>query len=171
MPATEPIIDPKSLDFGNPIADIEAIRKVNRQRWEMEQLTAILVDDVDQGLVVGYKDITEEEFWVRGHMPGMPLMPGVIMCEAAAQVCSYHVTANRLMGDSVIGFGGIDEVRFRNPVLPGSRLVVAAEKLKLRPTAMVLCRFQCYVESDLVCEGKIRGIPIPVASLEAATTD
>ena len=64
----------------------------------MEQLTAIVFDDVERGICVGYKDISPDEFWVRGHMPGMPLMPGVIMCEAAAQLCSYHVQTAQSAG-------------------------------------------------------------------------
>ena len=68
----------------------------------------------------------------------------------------------------MIGFGGMDNVRFRGTVVPGDRLVVAAQKLKLRVGAMVHCRFQCYVREQVVCEGEIRGIPIPVAALSAA---
>lgn len=165
MPAKQPIIDPLSLDFSQVVADLEAIHKVLPQRHEMEQLTAIVIDDPDQGLVVGYKDVTEDEFWVRGHMPGVPLMPGVIMCEAAAQVCSYHVMANKLMEAEVLGFGGLDEVRFRAPVRPGDRLVIAAQRLQLRPKTIVRCHFQCFVGAEIACSGEMRGIPIPVDSL------
>ena len=42
-------------------------------------------------MVLGYKDVTESEFWVRGHIPGRPLMPGVIMVESAAQLLSFFV--------------------------------------------------------------------------------
>src|SRR3954465_8420386 len=65
----------------------------------------------------------------------------------------------------MIGFGGMDEVRFRGTVVPGDRLVVAAHKLQLRVGAMINCRFQCFVREQLVCEGGIRGIPIPIAAL------
>lgn len=165
MPTKPPILDPASLDFDNPIADLEAIRKINPQRFEMEQLTAIVKDDPEAGIIAGYKDTSPEDFWVRGHMPDVPLMPGVMMCEAAAQACSYHVTANRLMEAEMIGFGGLDEVRFRGPVEPGDRLVIVAQRLQLKPKFMVRCRFQCFVESRVVCEGEMRGIPIPVESL------
>ena len=77
----------------------------------MEQLTAIVVDDVERHICVGYRDITEDEFWVSGHMPGMPIMPGVIMCEAAAQVLTYHIQRNDLSGAEVVGFGGLDNVQ------------------------------------------------------------
>jgi 3-hydroxyacyl-[acyl-carrier-protein] dehydratase len=159
------ILDFSAYDVGRVLADIEEIRRYNPQRDEMEQLTAIVYDDVENGVCVGYKDVTPSEFWIRGHMPGMPLMPGVIICEAAAQLCSYHVQRHNLMDAEMIGFGGMDEVRFRGTVRPGDRLVIAAQKLQLRLGAMVRCRFQCFVGEQIVCEGQIRGIPIPVGAL------
>ena len=167
MPATDLILDPATLDLNTIIADAEAIRRCNPQRFEMEQLSAIVHDDVEAGIVVGYKDVTDKEFWVRGHMPSLPLMPGVIMCEAAAQVCSYHIMANELMQAEMIGFGGLDDVKFRGPVAPGSRMIVVAQRMQLRPKAMVRCRFQCFVKDRMVCEGQLRGIPIPVEALRA----
>jgi 3-hydroxyacyl-[acyl-carrier-protein] dehydratase len=167
MPAKDLIIDPSEYDLSHVLADVESIRRYNPQRFEMEQLTAIVYDDAERGICVGYKDVTSSEFWVRGHMPGMPLMPGVIMCEAAAQLCSYHVQRHDLMEAEMIGFGGLDEVRFRGMVVPGDRLLIVAQKLQLRPGAMIRCRFQCFVREQLVCEGQIRGIPIPVDMLTA----
>jgi 3-hydroxyacyl-[acyl-carrier-protein] dehydratase len=159
------ILDFSAYDLNRVVADIDEIRRYNPQREEMEQLTAIVYDDVAKGTCVGYKDVTPHEFWIRGHMPGMPLMPGVVMCESAAQLCSYHVQRHNLMDAEMIGFGGMDEVRFRGTVVPGDRLVIAAQKLQLRPGAMVRCRFQCYVREQIVCDGQIRGIPIPVGAL------
>jgi 3-hydroxyacyl-[acyl-carrier-protein] dehydratase len=159
------ILDFSAYDLNTVVADTAQIRRYNPQRFEMEQLTAIVYDDREKGICVGYKDLTPDEFWIRGHMPGMPLMPGVIMCEAAAQLCGYHVQRHNLMGAAMLGFGGMDEVRFRGTVLPGDRLVIAAQKLQIRVGAMVRCRFQCYVREQIVCEGQIRGIPIPVDAL------
>ncbi len=165
MAGKDLIIDFSEYDLEHVVADIEEIRRINPQRYEMEQLTAIVFDDVERGICVGYKDVTENEFWVRGHMPGMPLMPGVVMCEAAAQMCSYHSQRHNLLGTEMIGFGGMDDVRFRGTVVPGDRLVVIAQKLQVRMGAMIRCRFQCFVREQLVCAGGIRGIPIPVNSL------
>ncbi|MEX2315886.1 MAG: 3-hydroxyacyl-ACP dehydratase FabZ family protein [Pirellulales bacterium] len=165
MPGKDLILDPSAYDLDHVLADAETIRRYNPQRFEMEQLTAIVYDDFEQGICVGYKDVTDDEFWVRGHMPGMPLMPGVIMCEAAAQLCCYHVQRHNLMDTKMLGFGGLDQVRFRGMVVPGDRLVIASQKLQLRPGAMIRSRFQCFVREQLVCEGEIRGIPIPVEAL------
>jgi 3-hydroxyacyl-[acyl-carrier-protein] dehydratase len=156
------IVDPATIDFNNVVADIEEIRKFNPQRYEMEQLTAIVYEDPVRVACVGYKDVTEHEFWVRGHMPGMPLMPGVVMLEAVAQVCCYCSHKYKLLGDHIVGFGGLEEVRFREPVVPGDRLVVMCELLKLRKPHLLVCRFQGVVGGRIVVDGQLKGIPIPV---------
>jgi len=107
------ILDPSAYNLDHVLADIEVIRRYNPQRFEMEQLTAIVYDDVENGICAGYKDVTPDEFWLRGHMPGMPLMPGVIMCEAAAQLSAYYVQRHNLMDGKMLGFGGLDQVRFQ----------------------------------------------------------
>ncbi len=107
MAGKELILDFSEYDVDHVIADQEEIRRYNLQRYEMEQLTAIIYEDTKRHISVGYKNVTDQEFWVRGHMPGMPLMPGVIMCEAAAQLTSYYATRHDLMGLCTMGFGGL----------------------------------------------------------------
>lgn len=159
------IVDLDLLDFNNVIADIEEIRRHNAQRFEMEQLTAIIYEDKVRFACAGYKEITDQEFWVRGHMPGMPLMPGVVMLESAAQMCSYFAHKYDLLGAGMVGFGGLEDVRFRDPVLPGDRLIVMCELIKARRNRMIICRFQGVVGRNLVLEGILKGIPIPMDAL------
>lgn len=159
------IIDPSLLDFDKPIADIEEIRKLNPQRHEMEQLTAILYEDLEAHSCAAYKQITEQEFWVRGHMPGMPLMPGVMMLEAVAQLSSYYTQKHDLLGAAMVGFGGVDEVRFRGVVVPGDRLVLMVRLDKTRRGRMIVASFQGLVRDSLVLEGCLRGIPIPIEAV------
>ena len=160
------IIDPASVDFNTILADVEEIRRYNPQRHEMEQLTAVLSLDVETMICVGYKDVTRDEFWIRGHMPGMPLMPGVIMCEAAAQLASFFTQKEDLLGAAMVGFGGLEEVRFRDPVIPGDRLVIACQMLKSRRGRMIICRFEGYVRDAVVVEGVIKGSPLPVEAVK-----
>jgi 3-hydroxyacyl-[acyl-carrier-protein] dehydratase len=160
--AKDLIIDPSEYDLDHVIADLDEIRRYNRQRFEMEQLTAIVFADKERLLCVGYKDLGPDEFWIRGHMPGFPLMPGVMMCEAAAQLASYFATKYDLLGCDTVGFGGLEEVRFRDVVKPGDRLVVVVQQIKARRGAMIVCRFQGFVGETMVFEGKLKGVPIDV---------
>lgn len=167
MAARELIIDPATLDYNHVIADAAEIRNYNPQRFEMEQLTAIIYEEVERHICVGYKDVTYNEFWVRGHMPKMPLMPGVMMLEAAAQMCSYFSQKYDLLGAAMVGFGGLEEVRFREPVIPGDRLVLACQMTKLRRGQIVITKFQGFVRNSIAVEGILKGIPIPVDRLNS----
>ena len=154
------IFDLSTVDLNQVFADIEEIRKYNPQRFEMEQLSAIVAVDEPKHACLGYKDITDSEFWVRGHMPEMPLMPGVIMLEAVAQLSSYYTQKHDLLGAAMVGFGGVDEVRFRGPVIPGDRFYVACKLVKVRKNRMIVAEFQGYVKDRLVVDGRIKGIPL-----------
>ena len=162
MGSRDPLIDLSTIDFGQVIADIDEIRKYNPQRYEMEQLTAIVHADRESGVCVGYRDLAEDEFWVRGHFPTLPVMPGVMMCEAAAQLCSFFTQKNDLLGAKVVGLGGIEGVRFFEPVRPGARFVVIVRQTKLRRGAVIVFSFQGWVNDRLVVSGAIKAIPFPV---------
>ncbi|MFK8114053.1 MAG: 3-hydroxyacyl-ACP dehydratase FabZ family protein [Rubripirellula sp.] len=163
---SEFIVDPSTLDLDNPIADLEEIRRFNPQRHEMEQLTAILHEDMEAMCCAALKRIETDEFWVRGHMPNMPLMPGVIMLEAVAQLSSYFTQKHDLMGADIVGFGGVDNVRFRGIVIPGNNLILMVKLLKARRGRMIVAAFQGVVDENIVVEGTLRGIPIPIEAVE-----
>jgi len=94
-------------------------------------------------------------------------MPGVVMLEACAQACSYFGQRHDLLGSEMLGFGGLDNVRFRDPVIPGERFVIICRLVKARRNRMIICDFQGVVNGNLACEGTLRGIPIPVDLLRA----
>ncbi len=167
MPKKQNILDPSQFQLDQVVADIEEIRHYNPQRYEMEQLTAISYMDLADKICIGYKDLGPDEFWVRGHMPGMPIMPGVVMCEAAAQVASYFALKQKLMDTEMVGYGGLTDIRFRGVVRPGDRFVIVVRLLKIR-RQMLTCEFQCFVGENTVCEGVLKGIPLPVDILKSA---
>lgn len=125
------VIDLTSIDLKKIEFDRQAIAEVNPQSYEMSQLDGIIWYSLEKMLCLGYKDVTEHEFWTRGHIPGRPIMPGVIMVEAAAQLCSFFM--KRIYGlEGFIGFSGIDETRFRETVVPGNRLYLLGYINKVR---------------------------------------
>ena len=156
----ERIVDLSTIDLTQVFGDIEEIRKYNPQRHEMEQLSAIVMVDRENDICLGYKDVTDSEFWVRGHMPAMALMPGVVMCEAAAQISSFYTQRFDLLGADMVGFGGLEKVRFRDMVVPGDRFYVVCKLIKARRHRMIVADFEGYVEDRLVVNGQIKGIPL-----------
>lgn len=162
MPS-EPLIDPArfdEFDFDDPVYTIEDIRKINPQRNAMEQLTGIVHVDQENNCMIGYKDVTDEEFWVSGHMPGFPLMPGVVQCECAAQLGGFYARKYDLIGGDYLGFGGMDSVRFRKPIFPNCRLVLVAAIVRVRARKLAQFRFQGFVEKQMMFEGEMLGVTV-----------
>ncbi len=154
-----PSIDPTTLDLTPRIADQAGIRLFNKQRFEMEMLTGVCELDASRHFIVGYKDVGEDEFWARGHMPGFPLLPGVLMCEAAAQLCSYYVGKTGVIKDNLMGLGGIEGGKFKRMVRPGERLVLVGHGLKVDRR---LTRFHTrgYVGAEFAFEVIVVGVPL-----------
>lgn len=152
------LIDLDTIDLNQCIFDAEAIEKINPHRHEMRQLDGIIWENRDDATIVGYKDITENEFWVRGHIPGRPIMPGVIMIEAAAQLASFAV--KRINDDDrFIGFGGVDDVKFRGVVTPPARLYIIGKLIENR-TRRFVSLAQGVVDGQMVFQARIIGMPV-----------
>ena len=125
------LFDLSKIDLEKTVFDRTAISEVNPQSHEMAQLDGIIWYDRPKLLILGYKDATESEFWVRGHVPGRPIMPAVIMIEAAAQLASFFM--KRIYGlTGFIGFSGIDRAKFRDTIVPGDRLYLLGHISKVR---------------------------------------
>ena len=142
-----------------PVFDKEAVCKVNPQRYEMQHLDGILWYDLKKASILGYKDITDREFWVRGHIPGRPLMPGVIQIEAAAQLLSFFVK-QIYQEEGFVGFGGIDKAKFRSVIEPGNRLYLLGHITQARPGRKYACDVQGVVSGTLVFEASISGLHV-----------
>lgn len=155
------ILDPAQLDLTQVVADKEEIRKYNLQRYEMEMLDAIVLYDLPNKIIAGYKDFTPNDFWVRGHVPGHPLLPGVLMCEAAAQITSYYIMKNKVFSTNFCGLSGFDDVRFRGQVVPGDRLVLIGRLVRER-RSMAVGEVQGFVNNKPVFECTVTGIGIQV---------
>jgi len=157
MPPTL-LVDMEKLDLNRVLMPIEEIRKYNPHRYEIEQLSGVIHLDRETGQIVAFKDVREDEFWVRGHIPGRPLMPGVLMIEAAAQMCSLYFKVVQ-QEDRFLGFGGVDGVKFRGQVVPGDRLYLLGQAVEIRNRRAVFDT-QGVVDGRLVVEARITGMPM-----------
>ena len=152
------LFDISKVNFEAVLIDQAAIRETNPQRGDMEHLNGLVMMDLEKGEAIGFKDVKADEFWVAGHIPGRPLLPGVLMIEAAAQLASF--VARHMCGWSgFIGFGGVDKVKFRAPVEPGVRLYILAKRLSLRHRRLC-CAVQGLVNGNVVFEGDVVGTQI-----------
>lgn len=154
------LFDLSEIDLNaQPVFGKEAICKVNPQRFEMQHLDGILWHDRARNCILGYKDVTPDEFWVRGHIPGRPLMPGVIQIEAAAQLLSFFVK-EIYREEGFVGFGGIDRAKFRAVIEPECRLYLLGHVTTARPGRKYVCDVQGVVDQTLVFEATISGMRV-----------
>lgn len=105
--------------------------------------------------IVGFKNVTVNEPFFQGHFPGRPLMPGVLIIEAMAQVGGVLVfKSGGIVGKTVMYLTGIDEAKFRRPVVPGDQLRLEIEVLKKRPPFWKM-QGKAYVDNEVVCEAMV----------------
>ncbi len=155
-----PLVDPAAIDTSRVLVDREGLGRFNPQRFEMIQLTSIVHINVEEKLVIGYKDVEADEFWVRGHMPDYPLMPGVLMCEAAAALQLLLRARSAQQGGGSSGLAEWRTSGFRGQIRPGDRLVLVAKARRLHHRQTM---FDCqgFVGTNMVFHGKIIGVSIP----------
>ena len=149
------IFDISGVDLDAVVADQEQLREFNPQRGAMEHLNGIIWVNQPADEVIGFKDVRADEFWVEGHIPGRPLLPGVIMIESAAQLCSYYVKGVQKK-PGFIGFGGVEDCKFRKQVAPGVRIILLAKLMNSRHSRFT-SKIQGLVNGDLVFEATIIG--------------
>ncbi|HSE99236.1 MAG TPA: 3-hydroxyacyl-ACP dehydratase FabZ [Blastocatellia bacterium] len=105
--------------------------------------------------VVGIKNVTINEPFFAGHFPGAPVMPGVLIIESMAQTAGVLMLASLPDRKSkLVFFTGIDEAKFRRPVVPGDQLRLELTVLRLRPRYIRL-RGEAYVDGQMVAEALI----------------
>ena len=113
------------------------------------------IEELEPGVrAVGIKNVTQNEPFFQGHFPDYPVMPGVLIIEAMAQVGAVGVMAGGEHKEKLALFAGIDGVRFRRQVLPGDvlRMEVGIERLKGR---VGRGRGRATVDGERVCEAEL----------------
>jgi 3-hydroxyacyl-[acyl-carrier-protein] dehydratase len=114
-----------------PLLDVEDIRALLPHRFPMLLVDRVL--ELTPGeRIIGLKNVTINEPYFNGHFPGQAIMPGVLILEAMAQVAGLMILSLPTHRGKLAFIGGIDNVRFRRPVVPGDTLVTEANVVKIR---------------------------------------
>jgi 3-hydroxyacyl-[acyl-carrier-protein] dehydratase len=153
------LVDLATVDLDRVQFDRAAVEEKIPQRFEMAFLDRVHVLDRERALAVGSRDIRADEFWARGHIPGRPILPGVLSVEALAQLCTFYFKSVYPEDRRFFGFGGVDGVKFRGTIAPGDRLVLVCRATDVRPRRAVFDA-QGFVGDRLVVEAVITGMPV-----------
>ncbi|MDP9141073.1 MAG: 3-hydroxyacyl-ACP dehydratase FabZ [Pseudomonadota bacterium] len=137
--------------------DIRQILDLLPHRYPFLLVDRVLSMEDDNKVLTAIKNVTYNEPFFPGHFPGLPTMPGVIILEAMAQACgilAIQRSGMRKESGFILYFAGIDECRFKRPVVPGDRLTFRVELLKQKRD---LWKFsaQASVDGELACSAEM----------------
>ena len=136
------------------ILSVEQIQQLLPHRYPFALVDRI-IEYVPGKLAVGIKNVTVNEPHFQGHFPQRPIMPGVLIVEAMAQVGGVVLTQLQEMDGSLFVFAGMDKVRFRRQVVPGDQLVMTVELLCVKRRRFGKMRAMAEVDGQLAAEGEL----------------
>ncbi|HEY7334757.1 MAG TPA: 3-hydroxyacyl-ACP dehydratase FabZ [Bryobacteraceae bacterium] len=136
-----------------PVMDIQAIRAILPHRYPM--LLVDRIDELEPERVVGVKNVTANEPFFDGHFPDYPVMPGVLIVEAMAQVAGVLVLSQIPDRESkLVLLASVEQAKFRKPVRPGDQLRIEMKVAKRKATVAKMFGTAC-VDGALVAEAEM----------------
>ena len=136
------------------VLSVQEIHQLLPHRYPFSLVDRI-IEYVPGKRAVGIKNVTFNEPHFQGHFPGRPLMPGVLIVEAMAQVGGIVLTQMSDVQDGLFMFAGIDKVRFRRPVVPGDQLIMTVELLWVKKRRFGKMQGRAEVDGQLASEGEL----------------
>lgn len=133
---------------------VEEIQRLLPHRYPFSLVDRI-IEFVPEKRAVGIKNVTFNEPHFQGHFPGRPIMPGVLIIEAMAQVGGVVLTQLPDIPVGLFMFAGIDDVRFRRPVVPGDQLIMTVELLRIKHRKFGWMEGRAEVDGQLAAQGKL----------------
>lgn len=159
-PAAPPLLfDISGIDLNATAVSADGIQLINKHRGEAVQIDRLawVGENCEQAIAI--RNVRDDEWWCAGHIPGRPIMPAVMMVEAAAQITSWMFLARRVVYYDFVGFTRIEDTKFRNKVQPGDTLVILCQQVKFRINRMI-CDAMGLVDGKIAFESRITGMPI-----------
>ena len=152
-PAESPLTQAASAP-SEPLLNSEQIMGLLPHRYPFALVDRVV--EHEPGVrAVGIKNVTLNEPQFQGHFPERPLMPGVLIVEAMAQVGGLIVKQMPDLPNGLFVFAGIDGVRFRRPVVPGDQLQITCELVSLKRQRFGKVKAEATVDGQLVCSGDL----------------
>jgi beta-hydroxyacyl-ACP dehydratase FabZ len=130
--------------------DFEAVKRAIPHRFPFLLIDRVTITDPDKS-AVGIKCVSGNEPFFQGHFPGRAIMPGVLIVEAMAQVACALFLSKPEMKNKLAFFMGMEEIKFRKPVVPGDRLELKVEIQSLR-SKFGKARGEAFVDGELATE-------------------
>ena len=156
-----PLVDLASLDLSRDVVSEQELRQLVPHREHFQMLDGIAHLDLENHIVVGYKDWGADAWWAPGHVPGKPLMPGVLMIEGAAQATT--VLIRKTAGweiDRFIGLGGLNDVRFRGSLVPPARIWFVGGRGQVSGRRLARFPAQAFANGQMLMEMELLGVQL-----------
>jgi len=139
---------------GEPVMDIRKIMRLLPHRYPFLMVDRIIELDGDRR-VVGIKNVSINEPFFQGHYPGQPILPGVMILEALAQLSGILLSRRLEHTGKVAVLLSMDRVKMRRPVRPGDQLILEAERVHVR-SRTGHCKCKAFIAQDLAAEAEIK---------------
>jgi 3-hydroxyacyl-[acyl-carrier-protein] dehydratase len=154
-----PLVDLSTLDLSRDVIPQEELRALVPHRDYFQLIDGICHFDAENQLLVAYKDWGKDAWWASGHVPGNPLMPGVLMIEGAAQAATFLIkkTVDWEI-ERFIGLGGLNDVRFRGTVVPPARVYFVSGKGQVSGKRLARFQAQAFCNGSMTMEMELLGV-------------